>query len=103
MYMPEGVLARGETALLVYGFPGSRSGPFFYIACEGPAVTVSGDKEVLEDTLDEKGWLRPYWKLAATLTAAEPGAAVIRIDKKDHFLNAEKTGQEIKITVVPAP
>lgn len=99
--LEHGAMSQGASAELVYGYPGSRSGPFFYVSCDSPAIVLANDREVRVDTLDAKGWFGTDHKLVISMQAAQPGSAVIRIDKKMHFTQGVEPDREIRVTVAP--
>ena len=45
VYLADGNLKQGETVLLQYGYPGSRSGPFFNVSIKGDAAAIINDRE----------------------------------------------------------
>lgn len=100
-YMPDGKLAKGETVSLVYGYPGSKSGPFFSFETDSKSIRLTDRGEVREYMINEEGWLWPDYKLIADVEGVDPGAALLKIYQKPHFTMDRELDKEIKIEVVP--
>jgi hypothetical protein len=84
----DGGLAPGNTARLVYGEVGSKSGPFYRLAVEGDAVVVAG-KELGKLLAADGGWIFDSPVLVAKLEAKKAGQATLRIERKGSFLFGE--------------
>lgn len=93
-----GKVARGEVFALDYGYPGSKSGPFFSFKAEGAAVTLTDTAEVAVHKLDET-LLSFENRLIVKTTAAETGAGKILIFKKEHFTQDAALDREIALEV----
>jgi hypothetical protein len=85
----DGGLAPGDSARLVYGEVGSRSGPFYRLAVEGDALALATDGlgEVARAAGD--GWIAGAQVHVATLQARAAGEATLRIARKASFLDGE--------------
>jgi hypothetical protein len=100
-FMPEHNLAKGDAVTIEYGYPGSKSGPFFYTELDGGAIRLTDKGETRAYMINEQGWLMPDYKLIAGIEGAEPGGATVRVFKKDHFTMDRKPEREITFTVIP--
>jgi hypothetical protein len=103
VYAGDGVLTEGETAILTYGAPGSKSGPFFRVSVDGPALSAPPAAEAMLYVLSEDGWLFQESRLVQELRAATPGTGVVRIFEKPHFRQPEHLRKEIPLTVTARP
>lgn len=85
----DGGLAPGDSARLVYGEVGSRSGPFYRLTVEGDALALATDGlgEVARAAGD--GWIVGDQVHVATLQARVAGEATLRIARKASFLGGE--------------
>ena len=86
--LEEGGLVPGDTARLVYGEVGSRSGPFYRLAVDGDAVAVAGE-ELGKLPAADGGWIFDRQVLVAKLEARKAGPATLRIERKGSFLVGE--------------
>jgi hypothetical protein len=86
--LEEGGLAPGDTARLVYGEVGSKSGPFYRLTTEGEAVVVAGEGFGKLATVDD-GWIFDSQVLVAKLEAKKAGPSTLRIERKGSFLFGE--------------
>lgn len=103
VYAPGGTLAEGETAILTYGAPGSKSGPFFRVVVDGPALAAPPAAEAALYVLSEDGWLFPEGRLVQELKAVAPGTAIVRIFEKPHFRQPEELRKELLLRVTATP
>lgn len=94
-----GELAFRQKANLAYGVPGSRSGPFYEVESSGDAVALGAPGEASIDALDSDGWPTKASLLMREIVGAAPGAAVLRIVEKPHFLQPERIVREIRLQV----
>jgi hypothetical protein len=70
--LEDGGLAPGDTARLVYGEVGSRSGPFYRLAVDGDAVAVAGE-ELGQLPVADGGWIFDRQVRVARRRANRPG------------------------------
>ncbi|MCX5732742.1 MAG: BPTI/Kunitz domain-containing protein [candidate division NC10 bacterium] len=103
VYAGDGTLVEGETAALDYGTQGSKSGPFFRVAVEGPAVVPARPAERESHVMSEDGWLGGETRLVQELKASAPGISTVRVFEKPHFLMPEALKREIVLRVIPKP
>ena len=89
VYAGDGTLLEGETVALDYGTQGSKSGPFFRVAVEGPAVVPARSAELESYVMSEDGWLGGETRLAQELKASTRGISTVRVFEKPHFLMPE--------------
>lgn len=101
VYLPGGEITQGDAALLTYGSPGSKSGPFYSVRCEDDTIKLSNESEFPVHSLDGNGWVRFDYKLAVKIEAVKQGAASLRIYKKEHFTLGEELFQTVALKVVP--
>ena len=100
--LDDGGLAPGESARLVYGEVGGKSGPFYDLEVDGEAVRIKGDGfgKVM---IARDGWVFESSILVAELAAEGPGEATIRIERKGHFLQEYEPQRELRVRVGSAP
>jgi hypothetical protein len=103
VYAGDGTLVEGETVALDYGTQGSKSGPFFRVAVEGPAVVPARSAEPESYVMSEDGWLGGETRLVRVLKASTPGISTVRVFEKPHFLMPEELKREIVLRVIPKP
>ena len=104
VFLGNGRMAKGETANVIFGFPGSRSGPFFRVGMAGDAVTM--EPEALSvingakiDTPDSQGWLLDGQVLRRSIAGSAPGDATVLFFEKPHFRMPETLVREFRIRV----
>ena len=103
VYAGDGTLVEGETVTLDYGTQGSKSGPFFRVAVEGPAVVPARATEPESYVMSDDGWLGDETHLVQELKASTPGISTVRVFEKPHFLMPEELKKEIVLRVIPKP
>jgi hypothetical protein len=103
VYAGDGTLVEGETVALDYGTQGSKSGPFFRVAVEGPAVVRARSAEPESYVMSEDGWLGGETRLVQELKASMPGISTVRVFEKPHFLMPEELKRAIVLRVIPKP
>jgi|GEM_PF-1879637 len=94
-----GALPPGQTALLLYGQEGSKSGPFYDVRIEGDAIAALRDSRVRRNLIDKDGWIVSEVWLARELRAQKEGMSKVRIFVKPHFLQKMELEKEFSITV----
>lgn len=94
-----GALPPGQTAVLLYGQEGSKSGPFYDVRIEGDAIAALRDARVRRNLVDKDGWIVPEVWLARELRAQKEGISKVRIFVKPHFLQKMELEKEFSITV----
>ena len=104
VFLGGGCLAKGETANVIFGFPGSRSGPFFRVDVAGDAVAI--EPEALFEingakinTPDPQGWLFSEQVLTRKIIGSAPGDATVLFFEKSHFQLPETLVREFRIRV----
>ena len=100
--LADGGLAPGESARLVYGEVGGKSGPFYLITVEGEALRVGNEGFGKVLTAARDGWVLEAQILVAELKAERPGEATVRIERKEHFLRDYEPHREHRIRVSAA-
>lgn len=94
-----GELPPGQTAVLLYGQEGSKSGPFYDVRIEGDAIAALRDARVRRNLIDRDGWIVSEVWLARELRAQKEGMAKVRVFVKPHFLQKMELEKEFSITV----
>jgi hypothetical protein len=103
VHVAGGSLAAGETAILTFGVPSSKSGPFFRVVVEGPALHAAPPSQAAVYVVSADGWLSRESRVTQELRAVTPGTAVVRVFEKPHFRQPEELRKAITITVTATP
>ncbi len=93
-------LPLGHEVRLAYGYPGSKSGPFYELEVVGDAVAVTDHAERMAFRLTD-GWLMHDPLLVADIVARQPGESRLRILLTSHFLSHSKLDREYLVRVPP--
>ena len=105
VFLGGGRLTQGETATVIFGSPGSRSGPFYRVDVAGDSVTmepetlfeVNGAKF---DTPDSQGWLVDTQVLTRKIVGSALGEATVLFYETPHFREPERLVREFRLRVV---
>lgn len=97
--LADGRLPLRQKTAVVYGEPGSRSGPFYRLDVVGDAIAKASETIIDVPGLDDAGWPAQHQKLIGEIAGSAPGAAVLRIFNKPHFRGSEQIEREIRLQV----
>lgn len=100
--LPQG-FPLGQTARLVYGEVGSKSGPFHELSVEGQALGVEGKGFARLVTADRDGWIGWSDVLVADLAGKAAGDSTLSVSVKPNFLGAVEPGRPVAVRVVTGP
>ena len=105
VFLGNGRLVKGETANVIFGFPGSRSGPFFRVDVAGDAVAIEPEalfeiNGAKIDTPDSQGWLVDKQILTRKIVGSVPGDATVLFFETPHFREPETLVREFRVRVI---
>jgi hypothetical protein len=103
VFLGGGPLVKGETANVVFGYPGHRGGPYFRIDVDGDAVTMEPSRQTKDMKIvrpGPRGWLFNGQVLTRKIIGSAPGEATLKFFETPAYREPERRVREYRIRVV---
>jgi hypothetical protein len=89
-FIKDATVKTGDQFNFGYGYPGSKSGPFFELKIDGAALTLDDERrEASFPVLQTDQWLIHKSTYLQTVTAKEPGTGSIMVLEQGSFLDPD--------------